>query len=181
MAGWVQSPKISNGNKISKLACFCNFKEALNQMSLAYIGLGSNLGDKEFNLRNSIEQLNLHAGKVLQSSSFYVSAPLGFKSENMFLNAVVLLETSFTPLKLLRTTQNIEKLLGRKTKKTRSYEDRIIDIDILLYDQLILNHPKLTIPHPHIAERDFVIRPLTEIATGLIHPATGKLIIESLK
>lgn len=150
-------------------------------MPLVYIGLGTNLGDKESNLKNAIEQLNLQAGKVLVSSSFYVSVPLGFQSENMFLNAVVLLETSLTPLKLLKTTQSIEKLVGRKLKTTKDYEDRLIDIDILLYDQLILNHPKLQIPHPHITERDFVIQPLTEIAPDLVHPVTGKLMSEYFK
>ncbi len=150
-------------------------------MPLVYIGLGTNLGDKESNLKNAVEQLNLQAGKVLVSSTFYVSAPSGFQSENMFLNAVVLLETALTPLKLLKTTQNIEEYLGRKLKTTLGYEDRIIDIDILLYDQLILNHPKLQIPHPHITERDFVIGPLTEIAPELVHPVTGKLISEYLK
>jgi len=99
----------------------------------------------------------------------------------MFLNAVVLLESSLTPLKLLKTTQSIEKQLGRKLKTTKGYEDRLIDLDILLYDQLILNHPKLQIPHPHITERDFVIQPLTEIAPELVHPVTGKLMSEYLK
>ena len=143
-------------------------------MPLVYIGLGTNLGDKESNLVKSIDQLNLEAGKVLLCSSFYVSEPSAFQSYNMFLNAVVLLETSLAPLKLLNVTQRIEKSMGRKLKTSQGYEDRIIDIDILIYDQLIFNHPRLKIPHPHIAERDFVIRPLTEIAPELFQHLTGK-------
>jgi len=150
-------------------------------MPLVYVGLGSNLGDKDENLKEAIQQLNLQVGKVVVSSSFYVSAPLGFQSENMFLNAVVLLETQLTPLKLLNKTQQIEKHLGRTEKSHKGFTDRKIDIDILMYDQLILDHPKLKIPHPHITERDFVIRPLIEIAQTIVHPVTGKLIREYLK
>ncbi|MDO9154779.1 MAG: 2-amino-4-hydroxy-6-hydroxymethyldihydropteridine diphosphokinase [Paludibacter sp.] len=145
-------------------------------MHSVYIGLGTNLGDKETNLKNAIQQLRLQAGIVVRQSSFCISKPCGFQSENMFLNAVILIETQLSPLKLLRKTQKIENLLGRNSPSMQGYTDRVIDIDILLYDELILNHPKLKIPHPHITERDFVIRPLAQIAPELLHPVTGKYI-----
>lgn len=147
-------------------------------MALTYLGLGTNLGNKQQNLNDAITALSVEVGKVMAVSSFMVSAPWGFDSENTFLNAVVLMETELTPFSLLQKTQEIERSLGRTAKSTHGYADRLIDVDILLYDNLLIDQPTLKIPHPLIMERDFVIIPLTEIAPDLVHPVTGQRFID---
>ena len=142
-------------------------------MSLVYLGLGTNLGDKPSNLNQAVNELSLEVGNVLCVSSFYASVPWGFDSENDFLNAVVLVETNLSPFNLLAKTQEIERSMGRSTKTTSIYADRIIDIDILLYDNLIIDHPALKIPHHLIVSRDFVLKPLLEIAPELVDPITN--------
>ena len=134
-------------------------------MHKLYIGLGSNLGNKEETLHRALELINKNIGSVLRVSSFMESEPWGFQSENTFLNAVCLLvETNLTPLQCLKETQKIERLLGR-TKKSKNgiYHDRPIDLDLLLYDDLEINTPRLVLPHPLMQERDFVMIPLKEI------------------
>lgn len=143
-------------------------------MALAYLGLGTNLGNKHKNLNDALVALSLEAGNVLVVSSFYASKPVGFESESEFLNAVVLIETRLSPFQLLEKTQEIERKLGRVTKSGNGYSDRLIDIDILLYDNQIIDQPTLKIPHPLMTERDFVLVPLTEIAPELVHPVTGR-------
>jgi len=150
-------------------------------MALVYLSLGTNLGDKEQNLNNAIVQLSKQVGDVLKQSAFFASEPWGFDSKNEFLNAVILINTSLSPVELLKKTQEIETGLGRKTKSTVGYSDRLIDIDILFYDNLIIDEAELKIPHPFIAERDFVLIPLSEIAPELIHPVSGKSISELIK
>jgi 2-amino-4-hydroxy-6-hydroxymethyldihydropteridine diphosphokinase len=147
-------------------------------MANVYFGLGANLGDKEQNLTKAVLELSLRVGEVLKISSFYRSQPWGFESENEFLNMVVLVKTDLLPLELLLKTQEIELQLGRTSKTTSNYSDRIIDIDILFYDDLIFTHPKLKIPHPLLVERDFVLIPLSEIAPNLVHPVLEKSISE---
>ena len=132
-------------------------------MSSVYLSLGSNLGDKKSNLEKAVSLISKKVGKIVRASSFYQSAPCGFESENDFLNAVILIETSFSPTELLAKTQEIERKMGRKTKSTKTYSDRIIDIDILFYDDLVIDTPELKIPHPLWKERDFVLIPLAEI------------------
>ena len=149
-------------------------------MALVYLGLGTNLGNKERNLNDAILSLTLEVGFVIRQSTFYASKPWGFKSENEFLNAVVLVETNLPPFDLLTVTQEIERELGRTAKTSENYSDRLIDIDILLYDNLSINQPTLKIPHPLMMERDFVLIPLAEIAPDLVHPVVGKRIIEIL-
>ena len=142
-------------------------------MSFVYLSLGSNLGNKKTNLEKAVSLISKEVGKVISVSSFYQSAPCGFESENDFLNAVILIETSLSPFELLAKTQEIEKKMGRKTKTTETYSDRIIDIDILFYDDLIVNTPELKIPHPLWKERDFVKIPLAELSTkGRMHECT---------
>lgn len=143
-------------------------------MAVVYVSLGSNLGERERNLNDAILKLTLEAGIIVCQSGFYEFEPWGFESENSFLNAVILMETHLSPFELLTTTQQIEKELGRTAKTTQTYSDRIIDIDILLYDNLIINHPTLKIPHPKMLERDFVLIPLIEIAPDLLNPISGK-------
>ena len=129
-----------------------------------YLGLGTNLGDKERNIRHAVEQLRSSAGTITSLSSFYVTEPWGFKSENTFLNAVVCLLTSLPPYELLDVTQRIERGMGREMKSLGGiYHDRIIDIDILLYDEVEIHSDTLVVPHPLMKDRDFVMSPLREI------------------
>lgn len=148
-------------------------------MATVYLGLGTNLGDKEANLRTAIYKLQERIGKQVSLSSFYETAPWGFESDHSFLNAAIGLETSLSPIEILHITQKIEKELGRTKKSVNgSYSDRLIDIDILLYDTLVLQTPELTIPHPLMTERDFVMKPLIEIAGNAIHPTRQKTLSE---
>ena len=149
-------------------------------MAFVYLGLGTNIGDKEHNLNVAIIALSQEVGLLMRQSEFYVSNPWGFDSENKFLNAVVLVETNLSPFDLLAKTQELERNIGRATKSINGYSDRLIDIDILFYDNLIIVQPTLKIPHPHIVERDFVLIPLAEIAPELVHPVVGRKIIDLL-
>lgn len=133
-------------------------------MHIVYLGLGTNLGDKKANLEMAVEEISKRVGKVVSLSAFYATEPWGFESENSFLNAVCCVETSLLPFELLRVTQKIESDLGRKIKSIGgNYSDRILDIDILLYDELQLDTPDLKIPHPLMEKREFVMNPLKEI------------------
>ena len=133
-------------------------------MTKLYLGLGSNLGDKRENLACAIHLIGDRVGKVLRVSSFIETEPWGFESENSFVNAAILCETTLTPRQVLRATQKIEREMGRKKKSTKGgYADRCIDIDILLYDDLRVDEPDLQIPHPLMNEREFVMIPLGEI------------------
>ena len=133
-------------------------------MHTVYLSLGTNLGYKEQNLLSAIKEIERRIGPVRAQSAFLATEPWGFESENTFLNAAVRVETELSPNALLRITQQIEREMGRTEKSTGGkYHDRIIDIDILLYDDLHINTKKLTIPHPHMYERDFVLIPLKEI------------------
>lgn len=147
-------------------------------MARVYVGLGTNLGNKEENLRTAVYLINKKIGKVISLSSFYETAAWGFVSEHTFLNAAACIETTLSPAEILQQTQYIEQELGRTRKSVKGvYTDRPIDIDILLYDNLILQTPTLTIPHPLMTERRFVMEPLSEIAPGLIHPALHQSIL----
>ena len=142
-----------------------------------YLGLGSNLGDREANIRKAIALIGENIGLVIRQSSLIETEPWGFESANKFLNGVILVETSLTPHQLLRATQKIERELGKRRKHaTRrsplnsqfsilnsQFKDRPIDIDILLYDDLTVDEPDLKIPHPLMHGRDFVMIPLNEI------------------
>ena len=139
-------------------------------MHQVYLGLGSNLGDREEHIRKAIALIGESIGLVIRQSSLIETEPWGFESANRFLNGVILVETSLTPRQLLKATQKIERQLGRKKKSTDSclltpvsYSDRSIDIDILLYDDLTVDEPDLKIPHPLMEQRDFVMTPLNEI------------------
>lgn len=126
-----------------------------------YLGLGTNLGNREGNLQKAIRLIGDRVGKVTRQSSFIETEPWGFQSDHRFLNAVILCETALTPREVLTVTQQIERDMGRKKKGV--YHDRHIDIDILLYDDLTIDEPDLKIPHPLMQERDFVMLPLKEI------------------
>lgn len=148
-------------------------------MNTAYLALGTNLDDKVLNLNEAIKEIKKRIGSVVSQSAFYTSEPWGFDSDNRFVNAVIAVETDLNPLELLRKTQEIEIDLGRTQKsENQVYADRIIDIDLLLIGQIEFQNEVLTLPHPHILERDFVYIPLAEIAPQLIHPVFKKKITE---
>ena len=147
-------------------------------MAIAYLGLGTNVGNKRRNMITAAALLAERVGDILALSGFYETEPWGFESENFFLNAAVKLKTSFSPLEVLQITQQIEKELGRTEKSNVVYHDRIIDIDILLYEDEVLQIPKLTLPHPLMHERKFVMDPLAEIAPFVVHPVLKERIID---
>ena len=142
---------------------------------LVYLSLGTNLGNKEENLRTAMTLIEEQVGTITSQSALYASAPWGFNSENTFLNNAIAVETSLTPEELLSTTQRIEHTLGRTHKSVDGqYSDRLIDIDILLYDDVVMHTPSLTLPHPLMHRRLFVLEPLSEIAPTMIHPLLQK-------
>ena len=147
-------------------------------VSAAYILLGSNMGNKIRLLQEAAALIDRLAGKIVQYSSFYESEPWGFESDEWFINQVVVIRTSLSPEQLLKTTQEIERTLGRTTYRPtvggERYTSRPIDIDILFYEEMIINTPALTIPHPLLHERLFTLQPLAEIAADLIHPLFQK-------
>lgn len=145
-------------------------------MALIYLGLGSNLGDKEANLLQAIEQIKKQIGPIVARSVFFVSEPWGFDSGNSFLNACVAAETTKSPSGCLSLLKGIEKALGRPEKVSGVYKDRVIDLDILFYDNLVMDDATLIIPHPLLHKRNFVLEPLVEIAPDLVHPVYGKTI-----
>ena len=129
-----------------------------------YFSLGSNLGDKEGNIREAISRIGELIGEVDRQSTLLATEPWGFESDNTFVNAAIRCTTSLSPFELLNITQNIERAMGRTLKSVDGqYHDRIIDIDILIYDDLHITTPQLTLPHPLMKERDFVMIPLKEI------------------
>jgi len=151
-------------------------------MAEVYVSLGTNLGDKDNNLRTAVRLMQERIGKVISLSSFYETAPWGFQSEHSFLNAAACIGTRLSPEQLLLVTQQIERELGRTQKSSGNvYKDRLIDIDLLMYDDLQIHSDQLVLPHPLMTERRFVLEPLAEIAPETIHPVTGKTIRELLE
>lgn len=155
-------------------------------MSRVYLGLGSNMGDRRQNIEKAVALIGERVGEVVRQSSLMETEPWGFASDNLFLNGVVLCQTELSPREVLQATQKIEREMGRKKSvkrgtrneeremrnelstvncqhSTRHYQDRPIDIDILLYDDLCIDEPDLKIPHPLMEQRDFVMIPLREI------------------
>ena len=145
-----------------------------------YFSLGTNLGDKEQNLRLAVQHIEERIGKIVSLSAFYATAPWGFSSDNTFLNAALCVGTALAPLEVLQTTQEIEREMGRTHKSVNAvYSDRVIDIDLLLCfaddgTPVLLDTPELKLPHPLMQERRFVMEPLAEIAPDVIHPVLGK-------
>lgn len=143
-------------------------------MSIVYIGIGSNLGDREENCERAIKLLIKNGITVTKRSSMIETEPWGVKEQPKFINMAVELETCLKPDELLHLLKNIEGEVGRST--TTRWGPRVIDLDILLYNDLIMKTPELEIPHPGIKEREFVLKPLAEIAPGKIHPVLQKTI-----
>ena len=142
-------------------------------MAIVYLSLGSNLGDRVGYLQQATSLLSAVSDiKIVATSSFYESEPWQMNSENWFVNAIVQISTSLTPDELLKECQRIEAQLGRKRDlNSKNYIDRTIDIDILFYDDKIINTPNLTIPH-----RFFLMVPMLEIAQDFVHPLFQKTI-----
>ena len=146
-------------------------------MPKLYLSLGSNEGDREQLLRSAIDAIGRLIGPVDGISPLVETEPWGFESPHPFLNAALSVETSLPAMDVLERTQSIERQLGRRRKSVASrYEDRPIDIDLLLYGDLVLTSERLTLPHPLLPERLFVLEPLAEIAPQILHPTLGKTI-----
>jgi 2-amino-4-hydroxy-6-hydroxymethyldihydropteridine diphosphokinase len=140
-----------------------------------YLSLGSNLGDREANLREAIARLG-ELGAVKKTSSFYETEPVEFTEQPWFINCAVELETTLTPRELLKDMLAIEQAMGRERVQPKG--PRLIDLDILLFDDKVTHEPGLTIPHPAMHERRFVLEPLAEIAPEVRHPRSKKKIFE---
>ena len=136
---------------------------------MTILSIGTNIGDRQANIANAITALG-QIGKVVTMSPIYTSEPWGFESENGFYNIALILETSLSPLDLLYATQQIERDLGRTAKTTTSYTDRIIDIDIIDYNNQTIDTQALTLPHKLMHKRNFVLYPLADIAPDWQHP-----------
>jgi len=149
-------------------------------MKIVFLGIGTNMGNRESNLEQAVEQIEEFIGPVRVSSSIYETEPWGFKSPDKFLNIVVKAETELSPSGLLGRILMIESLLGR-VRGPQHYSSRLIDIDILLYNEIIVEEKSLIVPHPQIQNRRFVLIPLCEIASDLIHPVLGKSFRELLE
>jgi 2-amino-4-hydroxy-6-hydroxymethyldihydropteridine diphosphokinase len=147
-------------------------------MDKVFLGIGTNLGNRKVNLRKAIRMIGENIGRILDSSSVYETAPWGFEAETDFLNMVVRVETDYSPAEVMKSITGIESMLGRERNQDR-YSSRVIDIDILLFDDLVINENGLKIPHPLMHERKFVLVPLNEIASDIIHPVL-KMTISSL-
>lgn len=148
-------------------------------MARVCLSLGSNLGPRETYLRKALQALDKELGSLVKCSSFYETLPWGFSSDSLFLNAAACFDTLLSPEEVLAVTQQIEKSLGRKEKSRQGqYADRCIDIDILLYDDKVMQTPDMILPHPHMAERMFVLEPLAEIMPHMLHPLLKKTILQ---
>lgn len=145
-----------------------------------FLGLGTNLGDREDNLEKAVELICKSVGRISAVSSVYESEPWGFQCENKFLNMVIKAETGIKPEELLEIVMQAEAVMGR-IRTGDHYSSRIIDIDILLYNSRIINKTNLIIPHPLIHERKFVLMPLCEIAPEAVHPVFEKKFTVLLK
>ena len=146
-------------------------------MSLAYLSLGSNVGDKIKNLQLALDQIDSKIGSVITISNLYENPPFGFKGD-LFYNCCISVKTKLTPTLLLDELLNIEIEGGRLRDNKKGYKSRTIDLDILFYEDQIINSEGLKIPHPKLQEREFVIRPLLDIAPSKIHPLLEKSVFE---
>ncbi len=145
------------------------------------LGIGSNLGDRELYLQSAINELSINHCFTVQTSSIYESEPWGFEADSRFYNAVILIETVLNPEELFACLKLIETKLGRIQKSEKRYSSREIDIDILFYDQEVINTLNLQIPHAKLTERRFVLEPMNEILPQFQHPILNQSVNELLR
>jgi 2-amino-4-hydroxy-6-hydroxymethyldihydropteridine diphosphokinase len=139
--------------------------------TIVVLSLGTNLGDKEENLKLAIEKINQNVGSILKVSNYLVTEPWGFESNNHFLNCCCMMKTEFKPTDLIERLKEIEFDMGRSNPKLDEYQDRIIDLDIIFYGNQLYRQENLVIPHKNFRKRDFVLKPLLELS-NLIDPET---------
>ncbi len=146
----------------------------MKDLSTAYLSAGSNLGDRKGNLERAFSSLHRAGIKLEKISSYFETEPVGFRDQPWFLNVAVEVRTHLAPPDLLEACQAIEAIQGR----VRSFKDapRVLDLDILLYEDLVVDEPRIVIPHPRLAERRFVLEPLAQIAPDVSHPVFKKSI-----
>lgn len=156
----------------------CNCERRVSKLAIAYLGLGSNLGEREENLRQALTLLSAKVN-LEEVSSVYETEPVGFKEQPLFLNMTCRISTNLPPEELFHLAKDIETRMGRVPSFPNA--PRIIDIDILFYDNTIMETQNLTIPHPRLHGRAFVLIPLAEIAPDLVHPRLSKSIAHLVK
>ncbi|KPL18402.1 MAG: hypothetical protein AMJ92_08170 [candidate division Zixibacteria bacterium SM23_81] len=148
-------------------------------MAIAFIGLGSNLGIRQVQIQDALDHLQQDRKvKILRRSSLYETEPVGFRDQPPFLNAVIEISTQHSPQRLLACLQSIERRMGRQ--RIFPWGPRLIDLDLLLYEDQLVNQPDLIVPHPELAKRAFVLVPLVEIAPSTVHPLLDKTVAELL-
>lgn len=144
-------------------------------MSVVYLLLGGNSGNRMRYLKSAVARIRSEVGRVTRMSSLYETEPYGFRAKQQFYNVCVMVETELSPYEVIKVILAIETSLGR-IRKTEKYSSRTIDIDILFYDDIILNEPSLVIPHPEFHKRNFALIPMAEVGPEFIHPVFGKTI-----
>ncbi len=153
----------------------------LSATSKVIAGLGSNLGDRFDALKRAMELIREEAGEITAASSVWETEPWGFDADEQFLNMVIVIRTSLEPARLIQLFRSIEGRLGRKKSGGGKYESRIIDLDILFWDDRVISLPGLEVPHPKLHTRRFVLEPLQEVAPEAVHPVTGLTVAEMLQ
>mgnify|MGYP006290077207 CR=1 FL=1 len=159
----------------------CTFEAMKPETHTCYLLLGSNLGDKRGKISRAIREIETQIGSVVKQSSYYASEPWGFEASDDFINVVVEVKTYLKPAEILLKILEIEKEAGRNRSRSQAYASRVLDVDILFYDDLIMETGDLSIPHPRLQRRRFTLVPLTEIAPGLVHPLFKKSVAALLE
>ena len=153
----------------------------LSASSKVIAGLGSNLGDRFEALQRALELIGREGGEIIAASSVWETEPWGFEADEQFLNMVIVLQTTLEPKVLIQRFRSIEGRMGRKKSGGGKYESRIIDLDILFWDDRVISIPGLEVPHPKLHSRRFVLEPLMEVAPETVHPVTGLTVAEMLE